>query len=116
MELLLRWLLNALALLVVANMVPGFHIDSFYHALIAALVLGLANALIRPILFVLTLPVTIFTLGLFALVINALMILLASTIVKGFTVTGFIPAFLAAIVLWLMSLLTNWFVRQTSEK
>jgi putative membrane protein len=116
MELLLRWLLNALALLVVANMVPGIHIDTFYHALIAALVLGLANALIRPILFVLTLPVTILTLGLFALVINALMILFASTIVKGFTVTGFGPAFLAAIGLWIMSLLTNWFIQQSTER
>lgn len=116
MELLLRWLLNALALLIVTNVVPGIHIDTFYHALIAALVLGLANALIRPILFILTLPVTILTLGLFAFVINALMILLAGTIVKGFTVSGFFPALLAAIGLWLMSLITNWFIQRTSEK
>lgn len=116
MELLLRWVLNALALLVVANVIPGIHIDTFYHALIAALVLGLANALIRPILFVLTLPITIVTLGLFAFVINALMILFASTVVKGFTVTGLMPAFLAAIALWLMSLITNWFIQQTTVK
>ncbi|OGL61973.1 hypothetical protein A3C09_01435 [Candidatus Uhrbacteria bacterium RIFCSPHIGHO2_02_FULL_47_44] len=115
MELLLRWLLNALALIIVANVVPGIHVDSFYHALIAALILGLANALVRPILIVLTLPVTILTLGLFILVINALMILLASTIVKGFTVTGFVPAFLAAIALWFMSMVTNWFIQSTEK-
>lgn len=115
MELLFRWLLNALALLVVANIVPGIHVDSFYHALIAALILGLANALVRPILIVLTLPVTIITLGLFILVINALMILLASTIVKGFTVDGFVPAFLGAIALWLMSMVTNWFIQSTEK-
>lgn len=115
MQLFLRWLLNALVLLVVTNIVPGFHIDSFYHALIAALVLGLVNALIRPLLLILTLPVNILTLGLFTFVINALMILLAGTIVKGFTVSGFVPAFLAAIVLWLMSMVTNWFIQSTEK-
>lgn len=114
-QLLLRWLLNALALIVVTNIVPGFHIDTFFHALIAALVLGLANSLVRPLLIVLTLPVTIITLGLFVLVINALMILLAATIVKGFIVTGFAPAFLAAIALWFMSMVTNWFIQSTEE-
>ncbi|MEK7451777.1 MAG: phage holin family protein [Patescibacteria group bacterium] len=115
MQLLLRWLLNTLALMVVANIVPGIHIDTFYHALIAALILGLANALVRPILIILTLPVTILTLGLFIFVINALMILFASSIVKGFTVTGFVPAFLAAIVFWFMSMVTNWFIQSTEK-
>lgn len=109
-QLLLRWLLNALALIAAANLIPGFRIDSFFHALIAALVLGLVNALIRPLLIILTLPVNILTLGMFTFVINALMILLASTVVKGFFVAGFAPAFLGAIVLWLMSILTNWFI------
>lgn len=113
-QLLLRWLLNTLALLVVAHFVPGIYIDSFYHALMAALVLGLVNALIRPFVFLLTLPVTILTLGIFALVINALMILLAGSIVKGFVVAGFAPAFFAAILLWLMSFITNAFIK-TSE-
>lgn len=114
-QLLARWLLNALALIAVANLVPGIHVDTFYHALIAALILGLVNALVRPLLFVLTLPVTILTLGLFAFVINALMILLAATMVKGFEVSGFAPAFLAAILLWLFSMATNWFISQTTE-
>ncbi len=115
MQLLLRWLLNALALIAVANIVPGIHVDTFYHALIAALILGLVNALVRPILILLTLPVTILTLGLFILVINALMILIVGTIVQGFTVAGFGPAFLAAIALWVMSMLTNWFIQQTEN-
>ncbi|MBI4435732.1 phage holin family protein [Candidatus Uhrbacteria bacterium] len=112
---LFRWVINAVALLVVANVVPGFGVDTFYSALIAALVLGLVNALIRPLLFILTLPVTILTLGLFTFVINALMILLVSTIVKGFTVEGFIPALLAALLLWVISLGTNWLIKQSKE-
>lgn len=115
MQLILRWLLNTLALIAVTNIVPGIHVDTFYHALIAALILGLANALVRPVLILLTLPVTILTLGLFIFVINALMILLAATIVKGFSVEGFAPAFLAAILLWAISILTNWFIQQTTE-
>ena len=115
MQLLLRWLLNALALIAVANIVPGIHVDTFYHALIAALILGLVNALVRPILILLTLPVTVLTLGVFVLVINALMILLVSTIVQGFMVASFSSAFLGAIVLWIISMLTNWFIQQTVE-
>jgi len=113
--LLFRWIINAVALLIVANVVPGFGVDTFYSALIAALVLGLVNALIRPLLFILTLPVTILTLGLFTFVINALMILLVSTMVKGFTVDGFVPALLAALLLWLISLGTNWLIKQSKE-
>ena len=112
---LFRWIINALALLLVANIVPGFGIETFYSALIVALVLGLVNALVRPLLFILTLPVTIITLGLFTFVINALMLWLVSTIVKGFVVTGFVPVLLGAIILWLISLLTNWFIRQVNE-
>jgi len=113
--LLFRWVLNALALLLVAYAVPGFGVASLYAALIAAFVLGLVNALVRPLLFILTLPVTILTLGLFSFVVNALMIWLVSTIVKGFTVEGFVPALLAAVILWLVSLLTNWLIEQARE-
>ena len=112
---LFRWVINAIALIVVASAIPGFGIETFYNALIAALILGLVNALIRPLLFILTLPVTILTLGLFSFVINALMIWLASTIVKGFVVEGFVPAFLAALLLWAISLATNWLIRQAKE-
>ena len=108
-------MLNAIALLFVAYVVPGFGVESLYTALIAALVLGLVNALVRPLLFILTLPVTILTLGLFTFVLNALMILLVSTIVKGFSVDGFVPALFGALVLWGVSLLTNWIVDQAKN-
>ncbi len=107
---LFRWVINALAIVFIANAIPGFGVETFYNALIAALVLGLVNALVRPLFFVLTLPVTIITLGLFTFVINALMIWLVSTIVEGFIVTGFVPALLAALILWVVSMLTNWFL------
>ncbi|TAK03896.1 phage holin family protein [Patescibacteria group bacterium] len=115
MSLILRWILNALALIVIANVVPGFGVDGFYAALVAALVLGLVNALIRPLLFILTLPVTVLTLGAFAFVINALMIWLTSTIVKGFHVSGFLPAFMAAFLLWVVSMGTNWLIKHAKE-
>lgn len=113
--LLFRWVLNALALLLVAYIVPGFEVGSLYTALIAALVLGLVNALVRPLVFIFTLPVTLLTLGLFAFVVNALMIWFMSTIVKGVTVTGFVPALLAALVLWVASLVTNWLIDQAKQ-
>ncbi len=112
---LFRWVINAVALLVVANVVPGFGVATFYNALIAALVLGLVNALVRPLFFILTLPVTILTLGLFTFVINALMIWLVATIVEGFVVDGFVPALLAALMLWVISLGTNWLIKQSKN-
>jgi putative membrane protein len=115
MKLLFRWLLNALAMLIVANVVPGFHVASFYAALVAAFVLGLVNALIRPVLLILTLPINILTLGLFTFVINALMLWIVSSIVKGFDVTGFIPAFVAGLLLWFVSLGTNWLIKHAEE-
>lgn len=107
MRLLARWLINALALLVVANVVPGVQVQGFYAALVAALAIGILNALVRPILVVLTLPINILTLGLFTFVLNALLFWFASTFVKGFTVHGFAAAFWGALVLWLVSWATN---------
>ncbi len=115
MKLLFRWIINAIALLIVANVVPGFQVSSFYTALIVALVLGLANAVVRPILLILTLPITVVTLGLFVFVVNALMILLVSTVVKGFIVTGFAPAFLAGLLLSIISMGTNSLIRHAEE-
>lgn len=115
MKLIFRWLINAMALIAAAAFVPGFGVQTFYTALIAALVLGLANALIRPILLVLTLPINILSLGLFTFVLNALMVWLVSTIVKGFTVEGFVPAFLAALFLWVVSVGTNWLIKHAEE-
>jgi putative membrane protein len=89
LRLLLIWTLNALALLTVANFVPGIHLDSFTDALIAALFLGFVNTLIRPILLLLTLPATLLTLGLFIFVINGLLFWFIGSILKGFAVDGF---------------------------
>jgi len=107
MYLLLRWVLSALSVIVVAYVVPGVRVASFWSALIAALVIGLVNALIRPLVLLLTLPVNILTLGLFTLVINGLMFLLAASVVKGFEVADFKAAFLGALVYWLVSWLAN---------
>lgn len=85
--------------MLVAYLVPGIHVAGFYTALIAALILGLINAIIKPIVSLLTLPVTLLTLGLFSLIINALMFYLASTVVKGFVVSGFWPAFWGALIM-----------------
>jgi putative membrane protein len=107
MKLLLRWILSALTLMLIAYYLPGFRVSSFYAALIAALVLGLLNAIIRPIITILTLPVTILTLGLFTFVVNAAMIWITSTIVKGFEVQGFWPAFWGALIMWLVGWLVS---------
>lgn len=108
MHLLIRWLINAVAILIMAYYLPGIAVSGFYAALLAALVLGIINALIRPLLIILTLPINILTLGLFTLVINALLFWFTSTIVKGFEVAGFWPAFWGALIMWLVSWLTNW--------
>ena len=104
MGLLLQWLLYAIALLVVSRLVPGFHVDGLWPALIASLVIGLLNATVGLLLKVITFPLSILTLGIFLLVINGLMILLASSIVRGFRVYGFGPAFWGAVVLALLGM------------
>jgi len=112
MYLLLRWLINALAILAIAYYVPGVSVSGFYAALIAALILGIVNALLRPILILLTLPVNVLTLGLFTLIINAFLFWFASTIVKGFAVADFKAAFLGALIMWLVSWITNWLFKR----
>jgi putative membrane protein len=102
-ELLVRWLLSAIALLLVPKIVPGFHVHGLMPALIASLVIGLLNATLGLFLKVITFPLTILTFGVFLLVINALMILLASRLVSGFQVHGFAPAFWGGVVLTLLS-------------
>lgn len=107
MYLLTRWLINAFALFLATRFIPGVEVKSFYSALWVALVLGLLNAVARPVLIFLTLPITAVTLGLFIFVINALIIWFTSSIIKGFEVTGFAPAFILGLFLWLVSTLTN---------
>jgi putative membrane protein len=105
MRLLLHWVLSAIALIVVSNFVPGFRVTGFVPALIAALVIGLLNATVGLFLKIITLPLAILTLGIFVLVINGVMILIASSLVPGFHVYGLRPAFWGAVVLALLGVL-----------
>lgn len=105
MALLLHWLLSAIGLLIVSRIVPGFHVSGLIPAMIASVIIGLLNATVGLFLKVVTFPLSILTLGIFLLVINALMILLASAVVPGFRVQGFAPAFWGAIVLALLGML-----------
>ena len=99
MKFILRLLLSALAVVLLANILPGVHVATYGIAILVALVLSLLNMLVKPLLVILTLPVTILTLGLFLLVINALIILLASSLVSGFNVDGFWWALLFSLLL-----------------
>ena len=98
MKIIVRWLLLAAALLLVAQLYPGVSVASFGAALIAALVLGLFNSLVRPLLVLLTLPVTLLTLGLFLFVINALMFWAAASVLQGFNVAGFSAALIGSLL------------------
>ena len=98
MKIILRWLLLAAALLLVAHLYPGVVVKSFGSAMIAAFVLGLFNTLLRPLLVLLTLPVTLLTLGLFLFVINALMFYFAASMLDGFQVSGFAAALIGSLL------------------
>jgi putative membrane protein len=111
MRLLLQWLLSALALLAVSHLVPGFHVNGLLPALIAAVVIGLLNATLGLFLKIITIPFSIVTLGIFLLVINGIMILLASAVVPGFHVSGLGPAFWGAVVLALLGMLIRAIVK-----
>lgn len=104
MKLLVKWLLSAGALLLVAHLYSGVQVQSFGSALFAALVIGLFNAVLRPVLVVLTLPVTVVTVGLFLFVINALMFWAAAGLLEGFHVTGFGAALLGSLLYSLLGL------------
>lgn len=106
MKLLLRWVLNAAALLLIAQFLSGIEVSGWYAAFITALVLGLVNAVIRPILFFFTLPINILTLGLFTFVLNGFLFWFVGTVVDGFSVAGFWPAFFGALIMGVV----NWMV------
>ncbi|HEV3192282.1 MAG TPA: phage holin family protein [Polyangiaceae bacterium] len=112
MRVLLNWLLSAVALWVVSQIVPGFHVSGLGSALFAVVVIGLVNATLGILLKVLTLPLTIVTLGIFWWVINALMLWVASSLVPGFVITSFGSAFVGAIVLALVNMLFHWVLRR----
>ncbi|MCX5780493.1 MAG: phage holin family protein [Firmicutes bacterium] len=110
---ILRWLLNIVAIMLTAALLSGFTV-TIWGAIIGSIVLGLLNAIIRPLLIILTLPINILTLGLFTFVINAIMLEITSNTVKGFDIANFWWAILAAIVLSLMSLLISLLVDDKS--
>ncbi|MFA6551507.1 MAG: phage holin family protein [Patescibacteria group bacterium] len=111
MNLLLKWLLMTLAIIISAYLIPGVEVLSGWSAFWLAAILGILNVLLRPFLILITLPVNILTLGLFSFVINALIVLLASSIVNGFNPGGFWRAMLFSIVLSIVSYLLNTLVR-----
>ena len=112
----LRWILNALALLLTAWLIPGIEINGLGAALIAALVLGVVNAIIRPVVLLFTLPLNVITLGLFTLVVNALMLLIVKAVVDGFVVSGFWTAFIGSIVLTIISGVLSGIVKDHSKR
>ncbi|PIR78167.1 MAG: hypothetical protein COU28_03190 [Candidatus Magasanikbacteria bacterium CG10_big_fil_rev_8_21_14_0_10_36_16] len=114
MKIIIRWFLNAVALLLIANYLPGMALGGLYSALITVLVLGLVNALIRPIIFILSLPVNILTLGMFTFVINAFLFWFVATIVKGFSVESFGTAFFASILFSILSFAINILLKKES--
>jgi putative membrane protein len=112
MRLLLHWILSAIALIIVSRIVPGFHVQGLMPALIAALVIGLLNATVGFVLKIITFPLAILTLGIFLLVINGIMIMVAAKFVPGFQVSGFAPAFWGAVVLALLGMLIRAVVKE----
>ncbi len=110
MGFILRAVITAAGLWVATQWVPGVHIDSTTTLLIAAVLLGVANAIVKPIAFILTLPITLLTLGLFLFVLNAAMVGLVAWLVPGFHVDGFKAALLTAIVVWIVSWIGSWFI------
>ena len=108
--LIIRWLISSVSLLVVSYLIPGIKAEGFIYVLLAAAVLGVFNAVIRPVLIVLTLPLTILTLGLSIFVVNGLMLMLVSAVIKGFQVQGFWWAVLGALLMSVINSISNSFI------
>lgn len=110
MKIIVKLLLTTLTLLLVAEYVPGISIEGFYTALIAAIILGVLNIFVKPVLFILTFPITVLTVGLFVLVINATLFWFASSFIDGFSVAGFWPAFIGSLIVTAVSTVGNRFL------
>ena len=115
MRWLLSWIVNAVVLLVVSHFVPGFQISSFGSAMFAVIIIGIVNATLGLFLKFLTFPLSILTLGLFVFVIDALVLWFSSKLVPGFSVTGFRPAFIAALILAVIQMLLGFFTSETRQ-
>ncbi|MEK7576491.1 MAG: phage holin family protein [Patescibacteria group bacterium] len=109
MKLVVHLVVGTFAALIAAAIIPGVHIDNWVTALMVAVVLGVLNVLLKPILIILTLPITILTLGLFTFVINTLLVMLADSLIVGFSVSGFWRAFLFSLVFFILnSVMYRW--------
>lgn len=108
---IIRWLLMALAIMLLGYHLPGVTISGFWSALWVALFLGIVNAVIKPVLIIITLPINILTLGLFTFVINAFLVMFASSVIKGFQVQGFLYAVLFSVILSIINFVLNSFFR-----
>ena len=116
MRIIATWILNALALLAVAYLLPGIRVDGFFSALIAAMLLGLINVLLRPLLILLTLPVTFVTLGLFVLVINGLLFWFAGSVLKGFDVSDFWAGLTGSLLYSALSFILSFMLRKKNSQ
>ncbi|NMC51336.1 phage holin family protein [Candidatus Kuenenbacteria bacterium] len=112
MKIIINWLINTVAVTIAAYVIPGVRLEGFWSAFFAAVVLGLVNAIIKPIFIILTLPINILTLGLFTLVINALMVLLVGKLVPGFEIVGLWRAMLFSIILTIINAILNSVVKE----
>ncbi len=110
MKLITKLLLVTLTLLLVSSLVPGIEVDGFYTALIAAIVIGLLNLFVKPILVLLTLPITVLTLGLFLFVINAFLFWFAASFIEGFAVDGFLAALVGSLIVTIVSTFANRYI------
>lgn len=115
-RLILRLVINAFALFIVTYLVKGITVESLPILIVAALVIGLANAIVKPIVFWLTLPLTVVTLGLFLIVINGLMLEIAAWVVPGFRIDSFWSAMIGGLILGIISLLTSWIGKEGKKE
>ncbi|MCD5381251.1 MAG: phage holin family protein [Candidatus Pacebacteria bacterium] len=116
MTLLLRLIFNALGLILISELIPGIMVEGLYPAIIAAVVLGILNIIIRPVLLILTLPITILTLGLFAFVVNGALFLFAASFIEGFYVSSFWSALLGSILMSIIGAVGNRWINQEATK
>ncbi len=114
--LLIRWLVITLAILFASTILSGIHVASLTTAIIAAAILGIINTFLRPVLLILTLPLTLLTLGIFAFVLNAFMLLLVAYFVPGFEIDGFFWAFMGALIISIVSWIANRFIDTSNKK
>jgi putative membrane protein len=114
-RLLVHWVLSALAILAVAHYVQGFYVEDFLVALVAAVVIGLVNGTLGFFVKIITFPLTIFTLGIFVLIVNAVMLKVAAALLPGFRIDGFLPAFWGALLLAILNMIIRALTKPAKE-